>query len=387
MVERIFHGSRRYWQWLAFLLVIIAAGMAAYLYQFQKGLTVTGMGRDVSWGLYIGQFTFFVGVAASAVMVVLPYYLHNVKEFGRITIFGEFLAIAAVIMCMLFIVVDLGRPDRLLNMILMATPHSIMFWDMVVLFGYLLLNLLIGWNMLEAEYNSVQPARWVKNLVYVSIPWAVSIHTVTAFLIAGLPGRSYWLTSIMAARFLASAFASGPALLLLLIMVMQRFTGFKVEEGAMRKLSVIITYAMTISMFFIILEFFTPFYSQVPEHMHSLLYLFFGLEGYHKMVPVMGIFVILALLALVLLLNPKTRNDQRFLALACGAVFCAMMLEKGLGLIVGGFIPNAFEKITEYGPTGPEILITAGVWAIGALVLTLLYKMAVAVKVESGSDH
>lgn len=384
MVEHIFQGSKRYWLWLTFLLLMIAAGFGAYLYQFQNGLTVTGMSRDVSWGLYIGQFTFFVGVAASAVMVVLPYYLHNVKDFGRITVFGEFLAIAAVIMCMLFIVVDLGRPDRILNVFIMATPHSVMFWDTVVLSGYLLLNLVIGWNMLEAEYNAAQPAKWVKSLVYVSIPWAVSIHTVTAFLISGLPGRHYWLTSIMAARFLASAFASGPALLILLMLLLKKYTGFKVEDKAVNKLSIIITYAMTISIFFIVLEFFTAFYSQIPTHMHSLQYLFFGLDGHRALVPVMALFVLLAVAAWVLLLNPKTRKNQTYLTIACFFVFVAMMIEKGLALIIGGFIPNTFEGITEYLPTLPELMITVGVWAIGGFILTVLYKMAIGVKTAAG---
>ena len=108
MLENAIQGSRRYWIWVFFLLSIIGAGVLAYLYQFKYGLGVTGMSRDVSWGLYIGQFTFLVGVAASGVMVVLPYYLHNYKKFARLTILGEFLAISAVIMCMLFIFVDLG---------------------------------------------------------------------------------------------------------------------------------------------------------------------------------------------------------------------------------------------------------------------------------------
>ncbi|MCR6544866.1 sulfate reduction electron transfer complex DsrMKJOP subunit DsrP [Dehalobacterium formicoaceticum] len=387
MVEHIFRGSKRYWLWLGFLAAVIAAGFAAYIYQFQNGLTVTNMGRDVSWGLYIGQFTFFVGVAASAVMVVLPYYLHNAKEFGKVTIFGEFLAISAVIMCLLFIIVDLGRPDRLFNVIIMATPHSMMFWDMVVLSGYLLINLLVGWNVLEAEYNSVSPATWVKRLAYLSIPWAVSIHTVTAFLISGLPGRHYWLTAIMAARFLASAFASGPSLLILLMLFLKKFTSFKVEDKVLNKLSVIITYALTISLFFIGLEFFTAFYSQVPTHMHTLQYLFVGLEGHTALVPFMAVFTVLALVAWVLLLNPKTRKNQKYLGMACAFVFVAMMIEKGLALIIGGFIPNTFERITEYLPSLIELMVTVGVWAIGALVLTILYKMAVAVKERAGETE
>jgi len=384
MLEKAFRGSKTYWKLVILLLALFGIGLGAYFYQLIKGLTVTGMSRDVSWGLYIGQFTFFVGVAASAVMVVLPYYLHNVKEFGRITILGEFLAIAAVTMCMLFIFVDLGKPMRIFNMLIYATPNSIMFWDMVVLSGYLLLNIIIGWNVLEAEHNSVEPPKWVKKLIYLSIPWAVSIHTVTAFLISGLPGRHYWLTSIMAARFLASAFAAGPALLIILCLLIKKFTNFDPGEKAVNKMSIIVTYAMIVSLFFVILELFTAFYSQVPSHMHSFVYLFFGMEGLNKMVPFMWLFAILAVVALVLLINPKTRKKENTLIVACIAVFVSMMIEKGLGLIIGGFVPNAFEKVTEYTPTVLELLITLGVWALGGLILTVLYKVAVSVKEEVG---
>ena len=208
MFEKAMVGSRRYWTWLGVLAVVIAGALAVYIRQFEVGLGITGMGRDVSWGLYIGQFTFMVGVAASAVMVVLPYYLHDHKEFARVTIFGEFLAISSLVMCMLFIFVDMGQPQRLLNIMLYPQPHSMMFWDFVSLSGYLALNVTITLVILSAHRQDVAPPRWIKPVIILSIPWAVSIHTVTAFLYSGLPGRSYWLTAILAPRFLASAFAS-----------------------------------------------------------------------------------------------------------------------------------------------------------------------------------
>ncbi len=350
--------------------------------QFTKGLTVTGLSRDVSWGFYIAQFTFLVGVAASAVMVVLPYYLHNVKEFGRITILGEFLAVAAVTMCLLFIVVDLGKPMRLLNVILYPTPNSILFWDMIVLNGYLFLNIVIGWNVLEAERKGTHYPNWVKPLIYLSIPWAVSIHTVTAFLYAGLPGRHYWLTAIMAARFLASAFCSGPALLILLSFILKKYTKFDPGQKAIDKLSQVITYAMIISIFFVGLEFFTAFYSGIPSHRHALEYLFVGLEGHGNLVPFMWAFAVLAVGALALLINPKTRKNEQTLKIACAMVFLSMYLEKGLGLVVAGFIPNPMEHVVEYAPTIPELMIGAGVWATGFFILTILYKIAVSVKEE-----
>ena len=382
MLDLAFKGSKRYWRWLIFLLAIIGVGAACYLLQLREGLKITGMSRDVSWGFYIGQFTFLVGVAASAVMVVLPYYLHNVKEFGRITILGEFLAVASVMMCLLFIVIDLGRPMRLFNVLLHPTPNSILFWDMIVLNGYLFLNIVIGWTVLHSEKKDVPPPKWVKPLIYVSIPWAISIHTVTAFLYAGLPGRHYWLTAIMAARFLASAFCSGPALLIILCFLVKKYTKFDPGDKAINKLSNIVTYALLVSVFFVLLEVFTAFYSQVPGHMHGLEYLFVGLHGHGKLVPFMWLFTVLCIVAVALLINPNTRKKEKTLLIGCVATFFAMWLEKGIALVVTGFIPNPFEQITEYMPTAPELAITLAVWATGFLILTVLYKVAISVKEE-----
>jgi Ni/Fe-hydrogenase subunit HybB-like protein len=382
MIEKALTGSRKYYAWIAFLMVIIGIGGFFYLHQLSYGLGITGMSRNVTWALYIAQFTFLVGVAASAVMLVLPYYLHHYKAFGKITILGEFLAVASVIMCLTFIIVDLGQPARAFNVLLYPTPSSILFWDMIVLNGYLFLNIVIGWTILGSERSSIPPPRWVKPLIYISIPWAVSIHTVTAFIYAGLPGRSFWLTAIMAPRFLASAFASGPAFLILLCLILKKVSRFDAGREPLQALAKIVTYALIISVFFVLMEVFTVFYSQIPEHMQHLKYLFVGLEGHHALVPWMWSAVFLAGLALVILLNPQSRRKEALLAVACAAVFVSLWIEKGLGLVVTGFIPSPLETITEYHPTGPEVLITLGVWAMGILILTVLYKIAVSVKEE-----
>lgn len=382
MLERALTGSARYKRLLGGLGILMGLGFMAYLTQWEHGLMITGMGRDVSWGLYIAQFTFLVGVAASAVMVVLPYYIHNVKEFGRITILGEFLAIASVIMCIMFVLVDLGKPMRVLNVLLYPTLNSMLFWDVTVLNGYLFLNIFIGWNVLEAERKGTHYPNWVKTLIYISIPWAVSIHTVTAFLIAGLPGREFWLTAIMAARFLASAFCSGPALLILLALIVRKYTKFDAGKEAINKLLTIVTYAMFVSVFFVILEFFTAFYSNIPSHMETLKYLFVGVDGKHALVPFMWLFAILAVAGVALLLHPNIRKNENILIAACLCVFFSMYLDKGVGLIVGGFIPNMFGQVHQYVPTVPELMIAIGVWATGFFILTVLYKIAVSVKEE-----
>lgn len=379
MLEKAIKGSSRYWIWIGFLLVIIFVGLLVWIKQLNFGLGITGMSRDVTWGFYIAQFTFLVGVAAGGVMLVLPYYLHDYKAFGRITVLGEFLAISAIVMCLLFIIVDMGFPSRLINVIWHASPDSMLFWDMVVLSGYLFLNILVGWNVLQAERNGVNAKKWVKILAYVSIPWAFAIHTVTAYLYCGLPGRGFWLSAIIAPRFLASAFAAGPALLLILATIVKKTTSFDPGDKAMRTLSKIMCYALIANVFFFLCEVFVVFYSQNPEHIDHFKFLFVG-DG--NLVPLMWTSMFLMGLGIVLLLIPNIRNNLSYLPWICGIVFVGTWIDKGLGFVTAGFIPNPLHEMTSYTPTPLELALSLGVYAVGFLVLTLLFKIVIGVKEE-----
>lgn len=382
MVEKAFEGGKGYRAWLGCLAAVTGCGFLAYLYQLAEGLGITGLSRDVSWGLYIANFTFFVGVAASAVMVVIPYYLHDYRQFRHVTVLGEFLAVAAVLMSILFVFVDLGQPARVLNVLLYPSPRSLLFWDMIVLSGYLLLNAFTGWYSLDSEAKGQTPPRWVKPLVILSIPWAVSIHTVTAFIYLGLGARPLWHTALLAPRFLASAFASGPALLILLLIITRRVSGFDVGREPIARLSRIVTYAFLTHIFFQLVEFFFVGYGSPPEESAHFEYLFFGLDGRAGLVPWMWISAILTLGAALTLLIRREGSKESTLVAACVAVFVAVWIEKGIGLIVPGFIPAPLGEITEYAPTFLEALITLGVWSLGFLVLTVLFKVAVEVKQE-----
>jgi molybdopterin-containing oxidoreductase family membrane subunit len=382
MLELAIKGSKKYYGWMAFLLVIIGVGFLLYLRQLDFGLGITGLSRDTSWGFYIANFTFLVGVAAGGVMVVLPYYLHDYKAYGKVTILGEFLAIAAVLMCVTFILVDLGQPTRILNVFLYPSPKSVLFWDTIVLNGYLFLNIIIGWNVLEAERNGIHYQKWLKPLIYLSIPWAVSIHTVTAFLYSGLPGRGFWMTAILAPRFLSSAFAAGPALLILLCLIIRRVTDFDPGREQIQALAKTVAYAICINVFFFLCEVFTAFYSNIPEHMDHIKYLFVGLHGHGAYVPWMWTSFSLMIVGIILTVNPHTRKNEGVLAVACVAIFAGTWIDKGLGMIAGGFTPSPLHEINEYIPSIPEIGIALGVWALGFLVLTALYKIVVGVKAE-----
>ncbi len=384
MIEKALFGSRRYYAFIAFLMAVMAVGGVCYLHQFQNGLQVTGLSRDIPWGFYIAQLTFLVGVAASAVMVVLPYYLHDFKEFGKLAILGEFLAIPAVIMCMLFVGVDMGQPMRLMNMFLHPTPNSVMFWDASVLMGYLGLNIVISMVTFGAEKRGIKPPKWIKPIILLSIPWAVSIHTVTAFLYNGLAARPFWMTAILAPRFLASAFAAGPAILILLCLIVRALTDYDVGDKAIHKLGEIVAYAMVANVFFILLEVFTAFYSAIPEHIHHFQYMYLGLSdstGPHDVLaPWMWVSSILAVVALVLLLVPRYRRSKLGLPLACLSVIGSLWIDKGMSMVVTGFIPNPLGEIVEYVPTLPELGISAAIYAFGALILTVLYKVAISVR-------
>jgi len=380
VIEKALTGNKQYWLWISLLLAFIGTGAAMYLRQLIDGLGVTGMSREVSWGLYIGQFTFFVGVAASAVMVVIPYYLHDTKQFAKVALLGELLAVASIAMCMLFIMVDLGQPQRVLNVLLYPAPHSVMFWDMVSLSGYLLLNAIVAYNTLSAEQRGLPAPHWLKPVIYLSIPWAVSIHTVTAFLYSGLAARPLWLSAVMAPRFLASAFAAGPALLILLIVVLQKTTGYDPGEAAVSKLATIVTYAASISTFLVLVEIFTGVYSGLPHDRETLAYQYSTLHGLWGMTAWMWISSLLMIGALTVFYVPRLRKCRVALLAACVAVFASLWMEKGLALIVGGFEPSPMGTLTAYRPTCTEWAIAAGIWAIGALMLTVFYKITVGIR-------
>jgi len=383
MFEKALVGSRKYWMWIGILIALISLGVAAYLRQSALGLVVTGLNHDVVWGLYIAQFIFFIGLGASAVVVVLPYYLHDWKAFGKTTMMGEILGMCSVIVAMIFILASMGQPQRVLNVLFYPHPNSLIFWDICVLNGYVLLNAVITVTLMSAKHEGVAPPKWIKPVIVLSIPWAISIHTVTAFILSGLPARSFWMSAIMAPRFLVSAFCTGPALLIILILTLRRLKVYDAGLEAVKKLALIVTYCMLINVFFVLMEVFTTFYSQIPSHVEHFQLLFFGLDGDYQLVPWMWLSVVLSLAALALLLVPRWRTDMRRLTWACVLVFVSLWLDKGFALLLGGFVPSPLGEVARYTPTLNEWTVTVGIWAIGALMITVLYKIMLSIREES----
>ncbi len=374
-----FVGDHRYYAWMFVLTALVLLGINAYCKQLVYGLATTGMTDQVSWGFYIANFTFLVGMAAAAVMLVIPVYIYRNRELHDLVIFGELFAVAAIIMAMLFVTVDLGRPDRFHHLMLRFNfPISMLTWDVLVLNGYLLLNLHICGYLIYCAYRRRAPSRiFYIPFVFVAIAWAISIHTVTAFLYSGLGGRPFWNSAVVAPRFLASAFAAGPAFLILSLSVLARFTTYRVPAKAFLTLRNTVTIALSINMFLLGSEAFTEFYTD-SAHGASARYLFLGLHGHNALVPWIWSAIALNLAALALLFMPISRR-QSVLQAACVMLIVGIWIEKGMGMIVPAFIPSPLGEIVEYLPTLNETLVTLGIWAGGLLIYTILVRVTVPV--------
>ena len=376
-------GNRAYYAWCALLLALIAVGAGAYFQQLRDGLSVTNMSDQVSWAFYIGNFTFLVGVAAAAIMLVIPAYVYHWGPIKEIVILGELLAISAVVMCLLFVTCDMGRPDRAWHMIpLLGTlnfPGAILAWDVVVLNLYLLINVVIvayllhHWYMGQAVNNRVL---WP--MVIATIPIAVSIHTVTACIYAGMVARPYWNAAVLAPRFLASAFCSGPAVLVILLQILRRTTRLKIQDAAIWKVAELMAYAMAMNLFLTGMEAFKEFYAGGHHAVHTEFY-FIGLHGHYGLVPYAWLAVVCDLIAFFLLLIPRTRMNPITLNIGCLLIYTGTYVEKGIGLLIPGFTPDTLGEIADYSPSMTELQIAAGIFSVGFLLFTLMLKVAVPV--------
>jgi molybdopterin-containing oxidoreductase family membrane subunit len=381
VLKQVTVGNRYYYAWLAFLGLLIFIGAVSYGAQLQKGLIVTAMRDQVSWGFYISNFTFLVGLAAAAVLLVVPAYIYNFKPIKEIVLFGELLAVSAITMCIMFVVIDMGRVDRLWHVIpfvgKMNFPASLLAWDIIVLNGYLAINLFISFYALyKMAHSKEYSLQIIKPLIILSIPWAVSIHTVTAFLFNGLSARPFWNASILAPRFLASAFCSGPAVMMLIFQIVRKVSKIEIDNKAIFTIAELVAYAMGINLFLLAAEFFKEFYSG-SLHLAPMKYLYFGLHGHNALVPWMWTAMFFNITAFFLFLRPKTRENFLTLNLACILIIIGVYIEKGMGLSIPGFVPGTLGEIYEYAPTFVEKAVTVGVWATGALIYTLLMKFAI----------
>lgn len=380
-VRQVFTGGKGYKAWVAVLLAMIGIGLFGYSRQWQEGLIATSMRDQVTWAFYIGNFTFLVGVAAAAVLLVVPAYVYHWKPIKEVVVLGELLAISALIMCMMFILVDMGRPDRLTHIMpgpgSPNWPSSMLSWDALVLNLYLILNLTVVSHILYRAYRGKDYVKWfVVPLVLFSIPAAVGIHTVTAFLYAGMAARPYWNAGILAPKFIASAFSSGPAVMIILFQILRKTTAIEIKDEAIWKVAELMAYAMFFNLFLLGAEIFKEYYSHT-EHLLYTQYLWQGIGEYRALVPYAWFSLACSVTAFLIFLVPKTRSNWVTLNIGAVLIFAGVYIEKGMGLVIPGMTPDTLGEIYEYQPSATEWMVAVGVFGLGALVFTTLVNVAV----------
>jgi Ni/Fe-hydrogenase subunit HybB-like protein len=379
----VLKGGLKFYAWLGFLGIFVLGWAYGNYMQWTNGMIVTGLTDQVSWGLYLANFVFLVGVAAGAVTVVFPAYVYKHKALHEVTVLGEMLAIAAVVMCMLFVLNHMGRPDRLWHMMpiigVYNWPGSMLAWDVIVLVGYLILNVTGGFYYLYKKYMQ-EPLnnKFYLPVIFIAIVWALSIHTVTAFLINTMPARPMWHHGMMPIRFITTAFAAGPALIIIVFTIIRNNTKLWIKDEAIDLLSQIVVWCLGIALFLTMSEIVTELYHPT-EHSLGLQYLLFGHNGLTALVPWFWFSIVALIVTFILLLIPSIRKDHKKLPYICAVVFLGIWVEKGMGLMIPGSIPTPVGEFTEYYPTLIEIANCLGNWAIGFIVLTFLLKGAIGI--------
>lgn len=376
-------GSSKYYLWLGFLGIFVLFWLNGITTQWSEGMIVTGLTDQVSWGIYLANFVFLVGVAAGAVTIVFPAYVYKHKALHEVAVLGEMLAIAAVVMCLLFVIAHMGRPDRLWHIIpyigIFNWPHSMLTWDVLVLNVYLLLNVVGGFYYLYKKYtNEELNKKFYLPVIYVAIVWALSIHTVTAFLINTMPARPMWHHGMMPIRFITTAFAAGPSLIIIVFLVIRDNTKLWIKDEAINMLSQIVTWCLGIALFLTLSEVVTEFYHPT-EHSLGMKYLILGHHGLSNLVPWFWASLILMVSSFIMLLIPKIRKDYSKLKYISAMAFIGIWIEKGMGLLIPGSIPTPIGEFTQYSPTFLEIFNSLGTWAIGFIVMTILLKGAIGI--------
>ncbi len=379
--KQVVTGGKAYKAWVALLVVMIGIGLVGYSRQWNQGLLATNMRDQVTWAFYIGNFTFLVGVAAAAVLLVVPAYVYHWKPIKEVVVLGELLAISALIMCMMFILVDMGRPDRLTHIMpgpgSPNWPQSMLSWDAMVLNLYLILNLVVVLHILYRAYRGKEYAKlFVVPLVLFSIPAAVGIHTVTAFLYAGMAARPYWNAGILAPKFIASAFCSGPAVMIILFQVLRKTTAIEIKDEAIWKVAELMAYAMFFNLFLLGAEIFKEYYSRT-EHLLYTQYLWQGIGNNRALVPFAWFSLFCSVMATIIFVVPAGRRNWVTLNIGAVLIFAGVYIEKGMGLVIPGMTPDTLGEIYEYRPSAVEWMVAIGVFGVGALVFTTLVNVAV----------
>lgn len=380
-LKTILRGGIAYYAWLGILGILISIGIYGYSQQVIYGHIVSNMNDTVPWGLFIGTYAFLVGVAAAAVALAVPGYVYNWGPIKEVVILGEIIAISALVMCILFVMADLGHPERFMHLIPFLgrpnLPLSMIAMNVMILNGYLILNVIIVTyflycSFLRRPYNKV----FFTTLIFTSIPAAISIHATTAFIFAVLPARPYWHSAILVPRFISTALCAGPAIMILVFKILRKVARIDIQDKALFKIAEIAVFVLFVNLLLFTAEVITEFRGATVHTVHIRYY--FGEVAGHMKLQLFALGgAACNIIAFFLLLIPKARNNHLILNLGCVLIIVGVFIEKGIGLVLPGLQPGTLGEWFDYTPSTVEILISIGIVGIGFLVFTILSKVAV----------
>jgi len=395
--------------WVGSLLTIIGVAIWAYIIQLNEGLAVTGMGDYVSWGLYIASFVFFVAVALVGMLISAVLGLLGQKWIIPFSRIAEMIALAFVMLAGIVIVIDMGRPDRLLNVFMHGRFQSPIVWDITVVQVYIFISILLlllpmlpdlaiirnhmkkdlpkwqwnmynilslGWVGTPGQYKIMHST--IRVLLILIVPVAMAIHTVTSWLSA-MTLRSGWDSTIFGPYYVTGAFVAGTGALAVAAYFIRRAYHLEnyMTDFHFDKLGKLIVLVSLVYLYFNLNEFWVPAYKMKTadaHHLHTL----FSLHGeYGVMFYLTQMFGLI--LPIFFGLFKRFRKPFPLMligvSIVIGAWFKRVIII--VPTLIHAYLPiqNVPEHFHEYIPTGIEITITVGVIAVAVLIVTVLAKL------------
>jgi len=351
---------------LTLLLAVVAVAFCAWLYQLRLGLGVTGMNKPVYWGLYIVSFVFFVGISAGGIAVASLSHLAGIEKFKPISRIAEVVAIISLILAMLAILFDLGRPDRLLHLFIYPQFNSPLIWDVFVINIYLVLCVAMLY------FGITQKAKLLRICAIISIPAFVLVHSITAWIFGLMKSQAGWHTAILAPLFIVSALVSGLALVILATVFSKRLLGINFDYDIVISLGKYFKVLLPILFYFLFCEFLTAGFAKIPKHAVVLNELFTGRFAGIFWFD-MGVGIILPFLIIISKLG-KTVAGVVIVSLSS---FLGVFAER-TDIILPSFFHPALMNLripVRYAPTAVEYLLAIGLFALGTAIFIVAAKI------------
>jgi len=386
-------NERKVWMLICLAIALVAFGF--YVNQLINGLEVTGMNNIVSWGLYIITFAFFVGLSAGGLIVSSSAYVFKIDKLKEVAPIGIVVAVACILGAAAMIVADMGRPERILNIIVGGKFTSPITWDFFVISLYLMIGLYECWIFFSNKWKgkSLEKRESVlAKAAFISLPIAILVHSITAWIFGLQAGRPFWDTAIMAPIFISSAVVSGTGLLLV-VAYLGRKNGIKgLDDENVGTLVKVLVGFIILDLFLFFCELFTLTYTGGTAASESAALLLTG-----SLAPLFWFEIIAGMLIpLFILTNKSLKRSRGWMAVAGILVMVAVFLKRinivlpGLlvinmtdspGVSTGRFVESTgpffeagqtpFSAIATYAPTMTELIITAGAFAFVGFVIML----------------